>query len=111
MFHQKLHLAPNLGLASIAAVLEQDGVTVQIIDAAADDLKYGQIIERIREFGPDLVGSGGQTPVSSRSMEIFKRTKREISPDIVTMGGGNIFGELPAVCGGDFRRTCPGSLG
>ncbi len=91
MFHQKLHLAPNLGLASIAAVLEQDGVEVQIIDAAADDLKSEQIIERIRQFGPKLIGAGGQTPISSRSLEIFRRTKQEVSSSIVTMAGGPHF--------------------
>jgi anaerobic magnesium-protoporphyrin IX monomethyl ester cyclase len=91
MFHQKVHLAPNLGLASIAAVLEQDGVEVQIIDAAADDLKYEQIVEKIREFGPNLVGSGGQTPVSSRSLEIFRRIKKEVGSHIVTMAGGPHF--------------------
>ena len=31
MYHQKVQLSPNLGLASIAAVLEQDGVEVGVL--------------------------------------------------------------------------------
>ncbi|MCX5904487.1 MAG: B12-binding domain-containing radical SAM protein, partial [Proteobacteria bacterium] len=50
MYHQKVQLSPNLGLASIAAVLEQDGVGVGVLDAAAEDLSYDDIIERIRAF-------------------------------------------------------------
>jgi len=91
MFHLKIHLAPNLGLASIAAVLERDGVDVQVIDAAAEDLSYDEILERIRAFAPHVIGAGGQTPVSSRSLTVFRRTKQEISPDIITLAGGPHF--------------------
>ena len=82
---------PNLGLACIAAVLEKDGVDIKIIDAAAENLSYDGIIERIREFSPHLIGAGGQTPVSPRSLEIFRRTKREVGSDIVTIAGGPHF--------------------
>ncbi len=91
MFHQQVHLAPNLGLATIAAVLERDGVEVSVIDAAADDLSYDAIIERVRLFDPDIVGAGGQTPVSPRSLAIFEHIKRDLSPDITTIAGGPHF--------------------
>jgi len=91
MYHQQVQLSPNLGLASIAAVLEQDGVKVNVVDAAAEGLSYGQILDRIRAFKPDLIGAGGQTPVAPRSLTIFRRTKQEISPDIITIAGGPHF--------------------
>ena len=91
MFHQQIHLAPNLGLACIAAVLEQDGVEVQVVDAAAENLTYNDIIQGIGLFKPDMIGAGGQTPVSPRSLNIFRRAKREVSPDIVTIAGGPHF--------------------
>ena len=91
MYHQQVHLAPNLGLAYIAAVLEKDGVEIKVVDAAAENLHYDDILQRIRLFKPDMIGAGGQTPVSPRSLNIFRRTKREVSSDIVTIAGGPHF--------------------
>ena len=91
MYHQKVQLSPNLGLASIAAVLEQDGVQVGVIDAAAENLSYTDILERIRAFKPRIVGAGGQTPVAPRSMAIFRRIKQEVSQDSITIAGGPHF--------------------
>ena len=91
MFHLAMNIAPNLGLAYIAAVLEQDGHEVRIVDAAAENLSYDSVLDRIRAFEPQLVGAGGQTPVSPRALTIFRRTKQEISPAVITMAGGPHF--------------------
>lgn len=91
MFHQQVQLSPNLGLASIAAVLEQDGAEVKVVDAAAEDLSYDSILDRIRSFQPHIIGAGGQTPVIPRSLTIFRRTKREINTGIITIAGGPHF--------------------
>ncbi len=103
MFHQQVQLSPNLGLASIAAVLEQDGVQVGVIDAAAENLSYDRIVENIRAFQPHLIGAGGQTPVSHRACIIFQRTKREISRDIITIAGGPHFSFTDQ----ESLRDCP----
>ena len=50
MYHLKMQLSPNLGLAYIAAVLERDGFEVQVVDAAAENLDFDGVIERIRAF-------------------------------------------------------------
>jgi radical SAM superfamily enzyme YgiQ (UPF0313 family) len=91
MFHLKAQLSPNLGLAYIAAVLERDGFDVRVLDAAAENLDFDGVIKRIRAFSPDVMGAGGQTPVSERSMTIFRRAKQEISQNIVTVAGGPHF--------------------
>jgi radical SAM superfamily enzyme YgiQ (UPF0313 family) len=91
MLHLKMQLSPNLGLAYIAAVLERDGFDVQVVDAAAENLDYDGVIDRIRAFSPAVIGAGGQTPVSVRSMTIFRRVKEEIGPDIWTVAGGPHF--------------------
>lgn len=82
---------PNIGLASIAAVLEEAGIEVKIIDANAEDISLDEIITRIKKINPDIVGSGGQTPISHLSLEIFKRTKTEVNKNIVTLAGGPHF--------------------
>ncbi len=91
MFHLKMHLAPNLGLAYIAAVLEKAGVEVKVYDAAAEDVSFDEIIGQIKSFRPHLIGAGGQTPVSPRALTIFKRAKKEVDPDIITLAGGPHF--------------------
>jgi radical SAM superfamily enzyme YgiQ (UPF0313 family) len=91
MYHLKMQLSPNLGLAYMAAVLERDGFEVQVVDAAAENLDFDAVIERIRAFAPSVIGAGGQTPVIRRSMTIFARAKEEISRDIITVAGGPHF--------------------
>jgi radical SAM superfamily enzyme YgiQ (UPF0313 family) len=91
MFHLGINVAPNLGLAYIAAVLEKDGVEVKVLDAAAEGIFFDEVVERIREFRPHLIGAGGQTPVSPRSLTIFRRAKKEADPSIVTLAGGPHF--------------------
>jgi anaerobic magnesium-protoporphyrin IX monomethyl ester cyclase len=90
MLHLEMNIAPNIGLAYIAAVLEQDGVNVRIVDAAAENLTFDDVIERIRQFQPNIIGAGGQTPVSPRSLTLFERAKKEVSSDIFTIAGGPI---------------------
>ncbi len=91
MLVYKILISPNLGLACIAAVLEKEGFEVEVLDAVAEDLTFDEIIERIRRSRPGLIGSGGQTPVSVNSMEIFRRVKAEVSPYIYTLAGGPHF--------------------
>ncbi len=96
-------LAPNLGLAIIAAVLEQDGFEVKIIDAAAENLTIDNIVAQAVKFRPDLVGAGGQTPISHLSLEIFSRLKLEVSPRIITIAGGPHF----SFTAEESLQTCP----
>ena len=91
MMHLQMNIAPNIGLAYIAAVLEKDGVDVRIVDAAAENLTFDDVIERIRLFQPKIIGAGGQTPVSPSSLTLFKRAKKEVSNEIITIAGGPHF--------------------
>ena len=91
MIHPRIMIAPNIGLAYIAAVLEEEGVEVKVVDAEAEGIRINEVIERIREFKPQLIGAGGQTCVSPRSLTIFRRAKREVDPGIVTLAGGPHF--------------------
>jgi len=91
LYYTRIIKSPNIGLATIAAVLEEAGVEVQVIEANAEGISLDEIIERIRKIKPDLVGSGGQTPISHLSLEIFERTKKEVNKNIVTLAGGPHF--------------------
>jgi len=91
LYYTRIIKSPNIGLATIAAVLEEAGVEVQVIEANAEGISLDEIIERIRKIKPDLVGSGGQTPISHLSLEIFERTKKEVNKNIITLAGGPHF--------------------
>jgi len=100
----KINISPNLGLAYIAAVLEKEGFNVEVIDAVADNLSFDKIIKRVKDIKPDIVGAGGQTPVSVNSLEIFRRIKNEVSNKIVTLAGGPHF----TFTAEESLSSCPG---
>ena len=53
---------PCIGLAYIAAALEQHGCTVKVLDMFAEGLSGDQIVTRARDFDPELVGMTVLTP-------------------------------------------------
>ena len=44
MLSYSSQIATNIGLAFIAAVLEKEGITVEVIDCVADKLSIGQLL-------------------------------------------------------------------
>ena len=75
------------GLASIAAVLEQNSIPCRIIDAYAEKLTLDEITERIISYDPAVLGVSCVTPVANIVHEILKRVKA-IKPSITTVLGG-----------------------
>ncbi|NVM54677.1 MAG: B12-binding domain-containing radical SAM protein [Candidatus Helarchaeota archaeon] len=65
---------PSLALEYIAAYVEEiSGVTIQILDAKAEDLSLKQVKNRIQNFNPDLVGL--TVPVTSAIVSVMKVAK------------------------------------
>jgi len=96
-------LCPPLGLSYIAAVLEENGYVVQILDALAegiyqirrtDDgmihvgLGESDIKRGIKTFGPDVVGIS--CPYTSSATEAHKvaRMVKDVCPDAYVLFGG-----------------------
>jgi anaerobic magnesium-protoporphyrin IX monomethyl ester cyclase len=81
-------VSPPLGLAWIAAVLEQEnGVQVSLLDCNASGLDWSELRRAIEEQRPDLVGATAMTPYFPavlRAMQIAK----QVEPRIVTILGG-----------------------
>ena len=61
-FASLLEPMPCIGLAYIAAALEQHGCEVKVLDMFADRLSGEQIVDMSREFDPQLVGMTVLTP-------------------------------------------------
>lgn len=97
---------PPLGLAYIAAVLENKGYRVEIFDTLINNgyanetqpregfIRYGlderEIEARIRSFKPDVVGISGLH--SNRIFEVRETTRaaKKVSEDIITIVGGGL---------------------
>ncbi|MBW8015818.1 MAG: B12-binding domain-containing radical SAM protein [Planctomycetes bacterium] len=94
---------PPLGLGYIAAVLQQQGIEVKIVDALMmgwhtrvdidNDLiriglSFADIHKIILDYGPDMVGINSLfTKQRNNAHEIFRLAK-EVNPEIITVSGG-----------------------
>lgn len=93
---------PPLGLAYLAAVLEKNHIRVDIIDS--DALGYGleDILKKVAEFNPDVVGITGVTPTISTSLLIGKHIKQEYPSIKIVIGGVHAFFKWNEVIKNDF---------
>jgi anaerobic magnesium-protoporphyrin IX monomethyl ester cyclase len=80
-------VAPPLGIAYIAAVLESGGVQVKIIDAPAVEMDYQTIKKEVRNFSPDLVAITSVTPTLSSALQVAQDVKAEIPGVFIVLGG------------------------
>ena len=99
----KIDLAPPLGIAYVAAVLEREGYDVRILDVAAEDfrnrrptgggyvrvgLTYEEIETRIAGFRPDVVGVSCLLSSQFRDMcRICSLAKERCGAPITVVGG------------------------
>lgn len=82
---------PPLGIAYIAAVLEQNNVEVKILDANALNLSPDEVIDYIKQTKPKIVGMSILTPAHQYCVDVV----RDIPKDILTVAGGNQATALP----------------
>jgi anaerobic magnesium-protoporphyrin IX monomethyl ester cyclase len=81
------NLMPPLGLASIAAYLEQHGFTADIIDCFANPYSDRDIDEYVSKYHPRFVGATCTTAGFMDTARIFRRIKQS-SPDTYCVAGG-----------------------
>ncbi len=76
-----------LGIAYIAAMLEEDGHTVRALDAACFQISAEESKKWIKKFNPDLVGVQAYTPSVNYAVEYADAVK-DVVPDAKVMLGG-----------------------
>lgn len=81
------NLMPPLGILSIAAVLEQNGIDVQIIDCYGLPSTTESLVEKILAIAPDVVGFSCTTSSFLEGNRIAEAIKAS-RPEIVTVFGG-----------------------
>lgn len=80
------YMSPPIGLAYLAAMLEEHKHKVEILDATALGLTHDGIGERVGRCKPDFVGISAMTPSFSAAIETAKAV-RKISDAKIILGG------------------------
>lgn len=82
---------PHLGIAYLAAVSERHGDEVAVFDQDVEDVR---LTDYVREFNPDIVGIGTNTPQVKQGW-LCAREVKSVLPDVVTVQGGPHVSALP----------------
>jgi radical SAM superfamily enzyme YgiQ (UPF0313 family) len=77
----------HIGLLYMAAVLEANGHTVEVLDCGAVRTGWEDLRLSLKKAGPDLVGITSTTPSFLNAVQTSKLVK-EISPEIPVIMGG-----------------------
>lgn len=80
-------VAPPLGIAYIAAVLESSGVEVKIIDAPAVEMDYDAIQREVASYTPDVVAITSVTPTLDSALQVARMSKEVCPSANVVLGG------------------------
>ena len=80
-------LMPPLGLAYIAAVLEENNIKVEVVDAEVERLSWKALQKRYKESKPDVIGITSLSESRFKSFKSAEIAKQAIPDSIVLMGG------------------------
>ncbi len=83
---RKLGIIPPLALTAVAAVLEQAGARVQIIDANAAEIGIEEACALARQFGPDLLGFTLSTYQLGFTLEWIKAMRKATGAKVIAGG-------------------------
>ena len=81
---------PNLGIASIAAYLEENNINTKILDAFALDLNFDKIKEEIKRHSPSLALIGSVTATHQTSLKIMEIAKELDKNTKIVIGGPHV---------------------
>lgn len=80
-------VAPPLGIAYMAAVLEENNIDVEIIDAAALEMSWEALEAEIKRISPGLVAVTALTPTIAKALQTAELAKKICPQATVVMGG------------------------
>lgn len=84
---RKANMMPPLGLASLAAWLEQAGLRVDVLDLNADPAAEARLEDQVRATAPGFIGFSCTTSAFLNAADLAGRIK-EWSPGTATVVGG-----------------------
>ena len=80
-------IAPPLGIAYMAGVLQENNIDVEILDASAEDMDFKDVEKELLKRKPDLVALTALTPTIGRALETAQVVNETLPDSIVVMGG------------------------
>lgn len=80
-------IAPPLGIAYMAGVLQENNIDVEILDASAEDMDFKDVEKELLKRKPNLVALTALTPTIGRALETAQVVKETLPNSIVVMGG------------------------
>lgn len=89
-FAKKAATWPPLNLAYLAAMAENAGHQVKIIDAQCEDMPQAQLLRETEEFQPDVVGITSTTPFHHVALAVAKELKQRLPRVPILLGGHHI---------------------
>lgn len=78
---------PPLGVSFLAAVLEQEGVEVRVLDLSVFPHTKNTIADTLNTFQPDIVGATSVTMTFDHAIAVISEVK-SLNPGILTVMGG-----------------------
>jgi len=81
------HYLPNPGTLAVGTFLKKNGYDVKIVDTFAQGIGWNKLIDIIKEYAPDIVGSSSYT-VDMYGRALLSRIVKSINPAITTVLGG-----------------------
>ncbi|MFA5191324.1 MAG: radical SAM protein [Verrucomicrobiia bacterium] len=83
---KKIAAFPPLNLGIVGAMAEQAGWEVLLIDAEVEKCSVAEIMRRVRDFAPDLIGMTATTPFFHRVAALAEQLKAEFGTPIIVGG-------------------------
>lgn len=77
---------PQTGLASLAAVAQDAGASVRILDAMVEQLTQPETLNVLRQWQPDLVVAGTTTPTFFSDADFLRQVKEQLGTTTAMAG-------------------------
>lgn len=89
-FAKKAGVYPPLNLAYLAAIAEELGHEVKIIDGEVKDMPISQMVDEVKKFNPDIIGITATSPFFHIAVKLAEALKEASVCAPVIMGGTHI---------------------
>lgn len=84
-----VNIIPPLGLAYLAAVLENNGYQIKIIDCSVG-ISHANLMRSLIKERPDIVGITGTTPAFESMKKVAENIKQFLPKAVVIIGGAHL---------------------
>ena len=83
-------IMPPLGLGWLAAVLEQNQISVSIIDALAERMDLETVVNKVKQNSPDIIGITCVTHMRKDAFDTADRIKQTCPKTTIIIGGPHV---------------------